>query len=104
LVFKSCNFILGSYNSYFKHTTINPTKTDSIVLYVPKVAYYYKSEAVIEIAQELGGFHSLLAIFSVLPTSLCDGIYDFIAKNRYRWFGKKEVCMLPTADLTIKFL
>jgi predicted DCC family thiol-disulfide oxidoreductase YuxK len=83
---------------------IDTNKTDSIVLYVPKVAYYYKSEAVIEIAQEMGGFHSLLAIFSVLPTSLCDGIYDFIAKNRYQWFGKKDNCMIPTPELNEKFL
>lgn len=87
-----------------KHIGVDRTKTDSIILYIPKVAYYYKSQAVIEIAKEMGGFYYLFTIFSIFPTSLRDAVYDFIAKNRYAWFGKKDSCMLPSPELNNKFL
>ena len=83
---------------------INRTNLDSIILYQPGYAYYHKSQAVFEIAKDLGGIYSLSAIFSVLPSSLTDNMYDYIAKNRYNWYGKKVSCMLPTNDLKAKFL
>lgn len=87
-----------------KHLGINMQKTDSIILYQPGFAYYYKSEAAIAIAKDLGGLLSLASIFSVLPTSFSNFIYDYIAKNRYKWYGKKESCMIPTKELKAKFL
>ena len=83
---------------------INTTNLDSIILYQPGYAYYYKSEAVFEIAKELGGIYSLSTIFSILPSSITDSIYDYIAENRYKWYGKKESCMIPTPSLKSKFL
>ena len=88
-----CNFI-----------AVDQTKTDSIILYNPGVAYYYKSSAVIEIAEDLGGIYSLVSVFKILPGKLRDYIYDYIAKNRYKWYGKKESCMIPTPELKAKFL
>ncbi|PXY43523.1 thiol-disulfide oxidoreductase DCC family protein [Flavobacterium hydrophilum] len=83
---------------------VDRTKIDSIILYNPGVAYYYKSSAVIEIAEELGGVYSLISIFKILPEKLRNYIYDYIAKNRYKWYGKKESCMIPTPELKAKFL
>ena len=83
---------------------INRTNLDSIILYQPGYAYYHKSQAVFEIAKDLGGIYSLSTIFSILPSSITDNMYDYIAKNRYNWYGKKESCMLPTNDLKAKFL
>ncbi|SEO23293.1 Predicted thiol-disulfide oxidoreductase YuxK, DCC family [Flavobacterium sp. CF108] len=83
---------------------VDQTKIDSIILYNPDVAYYYKSSAVIEIANDLGGFYSLLSVFKILPEKLRNYIYDYIAKNRYKWYGKKESCMIPTPELKAKFL
>ena len=83
---------------------IDQTKIDSIVLYNPDVAYYYKSSAIIEIENELGGIYSLISIFKILPEKLRNYIYDYIAKNRYKWYGKKESCMIPTPELKAKFL
>jgi predicted DCC family thiol-disulfide oxidoreductase YuxK len=77
---------------------------DSIILYQPGIAYYYKSEAVLEIAKSLGGIFYLVALFSIFPTSFNNHIYDYIAKNRYKWYGKKESCMIPTKELQAKFL
>jgi predicted DCC family thiol-disulfide oxidoreductase YuxK len=80
------------------------TKLDSIILYHPGVAYYYKSSAALEIAEDLGGIYSLISIFKIFPEKFRNFIYDHIAKNRYKWYGKKESCMIPTPELKAKFL
>jgi predicted DCC family thiol-disulfide oxidoreductase YuxK len=90
--------------SIIKHTGIDDKNMDSIILYEPGVAYYVKSEAALEIARNLSGGIALLTVFKVLPTVLSNSIYDYIAKNRYKWFGKKEDCMIPTPELKSKFL
>lgn len=83
---------------------IDTSKLDSIILIEPGVAYYAKSEAALEITKAFGGLWAALQIFQWVPTSLRDVIYDFVAKNRYRWFGKKDQCMIPTPELQAKFL
>ena len=83
---------------------IDTEKTDSIILYEPGIAYHIKAEAAIEIAKTIGGVYSLLGIFSVFPNWLKDIGYDFVAKNRYKWYGKKESCMIPTPEIKAKFL
>ena len=83
---------------------ISNANLNSIILYQPGYAYYFKSQAVFEIAKELGGIYSISTIFSILPNSITDCLYDYIAKNRYKWYGKKEICMIPTKDLQAKFL
>jgi predicted DCC family thiol-disulfide oxidoreductase YuxK len=78
---------------------------DSIILYEPGTAYYYKSEAALKIAAKLDSFYSMLVVvFKILPTAFSDFIYDWIARNRYRWFGRKDNCMIPTPELKSKFL
>lgn len=83
---------------------ISTQKTDSIILYESDKAYYYKSEAVFEIVKSIEGFFYCLFIFKWLPTAVTNTIYDYIAKNRYQWWGKKESCLIPTKDLQSKFL
>lgn len=91
-------------NKICNYIGVDRNKTDSIILYHPGVAYFHKSSAVIEIAKDLGGFFSLITICHILPEKIRNSIYDYIAKNRYKWYGKKENCMTPTADLKAKFL
>jgi len=86
------------------HIGIQNKNIDSVILYVPGVAYYYKSSAALEIARELGGFFHLGTIFKIIPTVLRNHIYDYVAKNRYSWYGKKASCMIPTPELKSKFL
>jgi predicted DCC family thiol-disulfide oxidoreductase YuxK len=86
------------------HIGVDLKYIDSIILYEPGIAYYYKSEAIVEIAKHLGPFYSLLTVFKILPTSFSNSVYDYIAKNRYKWYGKKESCMIPTTKLKSKFL
>ena len=83
---------------------ISTQKIDSIILYESDKTYYYKSEAVFEIVKSIGGVFYCLLIFKWLPTAVTNTIYDYIAKNRYRWFGKKEQCLVPTKELQSKFL
>jgi len=87
-----------------KHIRVDVTKTDSIILYEPGVAYYYKSAAALEIAKTLGGLWNLGTAFRIVPAALWYYIYDYIAKNRYKWYGKKEQCSIPTPELKSKFL
>jgi predicted DCC family thiol-disulfide oxidoreductase YuxK len=87
-----------------KHLGIDTQKTDSIILYQPGFAYYYKSEAALEIAKNLSGLFYFAAIFSIFPIAFNNYIYDYIAKNRYKWYGKKETCLIPTKELQAKFL
>lgn len=87
-----------------KEREIDRSKIDSIILIDPKTAYYIKSSAALEIAKQLKGWPQLLPFFLVFPSWLRDPIYDFIAKNRYRWFGKKESCMMPNKNLKSLFL
>ncbi len=83
---------------------LDPTEIDSIMLIEPGVAYYRKSTAALQISRDLSGGYRLLKSFLGIPEGLRDSIYDFIARNRYKWFGKKKQCMIPTPELKSKFL
>ncbi|SNZ00033.1 thiol-disulfide oxidoreductase DCC family protein [Flagellimonas pacifica] len=83
---------------------IDTSKVDSIIFIEPGVAYFTKSDAALQIGKGFGGFWNVLAIFSWIPKSFRDTIYDLIARNRYKWFGRKDACMIPTPELQAKFL
>lgn len=87
-----------------KHIGLDTSKTDSIILYEPGHAYYYKAEAAFKIAKELNSIYSFISIFSILPKWLSNKGYDYIARNRYKWYGKKNECMIPTPETKAKFL
>ena len=83
---------------------INSSKVDSIVLYDPGVSYDIKSTAALKIMQDFKGLWRISFLFLFIPEYVRNYLYDVIAKNRYQWFGKKEVCMIPTPELKAKFL
>ena len=83
---------------------IDAKNLDSIVLYEPGVAYYCKSDAALQIARNLNVLFSLGTVFKIFPTGIRNLLYDYVAKNRYEWYGKKESCMIPTPELKAKFL
>lgn len=76
---------------------------DSILLLTNK-KIYTKSSAALTIAKHLGGFYPLLYIFYFIPKPIRDIVYDYIAKNRYMWYGKKDNCMIPSPAFKNKFL
>ena len=91
-------------NELCRYIGVDQTKIDSIILYKPGIAYYYKSSAALEIAEELGVIYSMISVLKIFPEKLRNYVYDYIARNRYKWYGKKESCMIPTPELRAKFL
>ncbi len=77
---------------------------DSFILVDDENNYFSKSSAAIEIARNLGGIWIIFLVFKIIPIKCRDLIYDFIARNRYKWFGKKDNCLIPTLELKSKFL
>jgi predicted DCC family thiol-disulfide oxidoreductase YuxK len=63
-----------------------------------------RSDAALEIAKQLSGLWPCLYIFKILPRFFRDGVYNWIAQNRYRWFGKKDACWLPSPELKSRFI
>ncbi|WP_378187765.1 thiol-disulfide oxidoreductase DCC family protein [Aquimarina sp. W85] len=89
---------------FLKERNLDTSKLDSIILVEPNIAYYHKSTAALEIAKHLSGIYSVLSIFLIFPKQFRDWIYDIVAKNRYRWFGKKDNCQIPTPELKSLFI
>ena len=76
---------------------------DSVVLYY-KGKFYIKSAAALKTAAFLGGIWRMAAAGWLLPRFIRNAIYDWIARHRYKWFGKKDACMLPSPELRERFL
>jgi predicted DCC family thiol-disulfide oxidoreductase YuxK len=76
---------------------------DSVVL-VDEDGVHLRSEAALRIAGRLRQPWPLLAVFRILPRALRDAAYDFVARRRYRWFGKRDACLVPTPALRARFL
>jgi predicted DCC family thiol-disulfide oxidoreductase YuxK len=120
-----CNFCNGSVNfmiehdaaGYFKFAPlqsetgktlldkfgIDATDTDSIILVEDDKAYSY-STAALRITRKLGGVYGWLYVFRIVPQPIRDFFYKLFAKYRYRLFGKKDVCMMPTPEIRGRFL
>lgn len=86
-----------------KNHQINSAETDSIVL-VDGDRVSVKSSAALRIAKYLNKGYPLLFGFMIVPKFIRNAVYDYIARNRYKWFGKKESCMIPTPELKSRFL
>ncbi len=82
---------------------LDPDALSSVVL-IEDGRAWEESSAALRIARHLAGPWKLLRIFAVIPQPLRDAVYRWIARNRYRWFGKTETCWLPTPELRARFL
>lgn len=65
---------------------------------------YLKSTAALMVAKQLSGFIKILYAFIIVPAFIRNGVYNIIATNRYKWFGRRASCMLPTPELKSRFL
>jgi predicted DCC family thiol-disulfide oxidoreductase YuxK len=114
----SVNFIIKrDRNNYFKFSPLQSEYSkkvfsennykikyfESIVL-VKNNKTYQKSTAALRIAKHLTGFWKLLFIFIIIPPFIRDFFYDIIARNRYKWFGRRDACMIPDENEKIRFL
>ncbi|MDQ6418040.1 DCC1-like thiol-disulfide oxidoreductase family protein [Paenibacillus sp. LHD-117] len=66
--------------------------------------YATKSGAALRVWRALGGWRSLAFGLILIPAPIRDAVYDLIARNRYRWFGRSDVCLLPTKEIRSRFL
>ncbi|MDQ0200115.1 thiol-disulfide oxidoreductase DCC family protein [Neobacillus ginsengisoli] len=76
---------------------------NSIIL-IENERIFIKSEAALRVCINLKGPVKLLSIFRIIPRFIRDFFYDIVAENRYKWFGKKESCMLPPPEWKKRFL
>ena len=83
----------------------NLDKTDlKSFVFIKDGKAYQKSTAALQVMNGLPWYWKEVQILRIVPTFLRDQIYDWVARNRYRWFGEKEVCMVPSPDLRSRFL
>ena len=87
---------LSEGRSLAEQLGIDPDRPDSFAFVVSGQAYV-KSEAALRIARDLPGWQ-WTRVFHFVPRLIRDAIYDLVARNRYRWFGRRDACMLPTPD------
>ena len=73
-------------------------------IYLREQKLYQRSTAALYMLKDLGGVWSLLYGFMIFPRFIRDGVYDLIARSRYSWFGRRDSCMIPTAELRARFL
>ncbi|WP_415063822.1 thiol-disulfide oxidoreductase DCC family protein [Bdellovibrio sp.] len=73
------------------------TKLDTVI-YFEAGKTYYRSAAILKVLSRLGGGYKLFAAATLIPAPLRDVFYNFVAKNRYSWFGKRDLCRLPTPE------
>ena len=86
-----------------KQYNLSTAEFDSFVL-IDDGKIYKKSSASLRVMNKLPWYWKEAQLLRLIPTPFRDAIYDFIAKNRYKWFGKKEQCMIPTPEMRNRFL
>ena len=120
-----CNLCNGAVNfvidrdpeSYFKFAALQSDEGQAVldavgaadsglssIVLVEEGQAYRQSTAALRIARKLSGAWPLLYLFILVPRPLRDLVYDWIANNRYDWFGKRDQCRIPTPDLQARFL
>jgi len=105
---KKVKFSFASLQSTFgqnqlKKYGLSSEELSTIVL-LKEGRIFTKSSAALEIAKELDGLWPAFYFFEIVPNFIRNFFYDFVAQNRYRWFGKREACMIPTPELKARFV
>lgn len=80
----------------------DPVDAKTFVL-ISRGKAYAKSDAAIRVASYLRGAWRLIGAISIIPRPIRDWMYDVVARNRYRWFGRIETCMAPSAALRARY-
>ncbi|MFT3683127.1 MAG: thiol-disulfide oxidoreductase DCC family protein [Ferruginibacter sp.] len=120
-----CNFCDGAINyvikrdkkAVVKFTTLQsfagqqlleeyglPVKEMKSFILIENGKAYDKSGAAIRTFRYMGGLWPAFYVFILVPKFIRDVVYDFIAKRRYKWFGQKDQCMIPTPEINARFL
>lgn len=101
-------FRFASLQSSFANNELSknsiPSKEISTIILIEENKVYTKSTAALKIAKQLNGIWKIFYLFIFIPPFIRNFIYDIIANNRYKWFGKKESCWFPSAALEDLFI
>ena len=119
-----CNFCNSSVQFIIKHDQTNSLKFASLqsqtgqellakynipkeidsVIFIEHNKAFTKSSAALKIGNYFGGLWKMTQVFFIVPSFIRNFFYDIIAKNRYKWFGKKDSCMLPSPEIRDRFI
>ena len=94
----------GKFGQEFLKKNNLPADTFNSFILLEDEKIYTRSTGALRMLKHLGGGWSLFYAFIILPKFIRDGVYNWIARNRYKWFGKKDACMIPTPELKERFL
>ncbi|MDB5227196.1 MAG: thiol-disulfide oxidoreductase [Bacteroidota bacterium] len=119
-----CNFCSSSVQFIIKHDKSNSLKFASLqsptgqqllaryhipkevdsVIFIDEGRAFTKSDAAFRVAKYFSGIWKASRVFLIVPASVRNFFYDIIAKNRYKWFGKKDSCMIPSPEIRDRFI
>lgn len=102
-VFKLCSVQSEEGQKILKHYSL-PTDVYESMIYVEGDTFYQQSDAFFQVIAKLGFPWRMMSVFRLIPKPLRNWLYDRIAFNRYRLFGKYDYCLLPTADHEARYL
>jgi predicted DCC family thiol-disulfide oxidoreductase YuxK len=94
----------GNYGQEFLKKHSLPADNFNSFILLEDDEVYTRSTGALRMLKHLGGGWSLFYTFIILPKFIRDAVYNWVARNRYKWFGKREECMIPTPDLKERFL
>lgn len=86
-----------------KNIKVNLRKNESVIVYY-RGKYYTKSTAVLITLKLMGGMWQLLYPLILIPAFIRNAVYDVVGRNRYKWFGKKKECLIPSPDIIERFI
>ncbi len=105
---RESKFLFGSLQGNFAQELLKqhhmPADDLHSFILKEKDVLYTRSSAALRVLKLLGGGWQIFYIFIIIPKFIRDGVYRFIAHNRYRWFGKKQECWVPTPEWKSRFL
>ena len=105
---KTSKFVFASLQSDFGQSQLQKFGLDPLELHsiiaLDNGKFYERSDAALKIASGLSQPWRMLGVFRILPRFFRDWVYDLISKNRYKMFGKRESCMIPTPELKGRFV
>jgi predicted DCC family thiol-disulfide oxidoreductase YuxK len=102
-IFRFAALQSGAAQNLLAQYNLAKTDFDSFLL-LDKGKVYKYSTAALRLGNRLPWYWKWTQLFWIIPEFIRDGVYRFIAKNRYNWFGKKEACMIPTPEMQSRFL
>lgn len=102
-IFRFASLQSDAGRELMKKHGFNPDEINTVIM-VEEDKVYTRSDVPLKVVRQFSGFWPILYGFTIIPKGIRDAIYNWIAQNRYKWFGKKDQCMIPTPELKSRFL